>query len=502
MHARHYARLPLVWPALGLLLGVYLPGLGHIGVWVSFVAVGLLALWVGQRWPFLALFAIGLLGAAGGGVLQHRLARRTVPTAEALPPARLQLAISVTQDARPTPFGAYCLGRLARAATQDTSYGSFVGMRVVIYLPLAGLAPRQGETLSVNGWLAPLASIRSEGYRAYLQRTGIQAVCRVRGDYTCAPASGLLALRARLSRRIAAAHPDTTAEGLLQALLLGDRGAIQPTTRQAFVSAGTAHLLAISGQHVALWVVLLSYLLGVGARTGFSGRIRGTRALVLVALLWVYAVLAGGSPSVLRAAAVVSMAALATTLQRGASPLNFVALSAIVQVVAHPPRAYDLSFQLSHAAAVGILLALPHLRRILASKPSWLQGLLGLVGVSLAAQVATLPFQWAVFGQLPAYGLLANLVAVPLSGALLAVGWAWLALGWVPGVGWLLAEATSLCAGLLTRLAALVAGLPGAVVPLPPVSMLWPALLGVGLLLLGLWAYFRRPAPADGYLLA
>ena len=211
---------------------------------------------------------------------------------------------------------------------------------------------------------------------------------------------------------------------LLRAVELGERNDISQESfndglnvRDAFTRAGLAHLMALSGQNVALLVGALTWLL---ARLL---PIRWTRArypLLLFALggfLW----LVGPSPSITRAVLMGALVLVALWLGRGKLDIyGVLGLSAIASLLYQPGWLFDVGFQLSFLAVLGLSVS-PRLAALLPEKwPLWLR--LALV-VTPCAELATLPVVLHTFGQLPLLSLPANLAAAAIMAVLVPLGY-------------------------------------------------------------------------------
>lgn len=228
-------------------------------------------------------------------------------------------------------------------------------------------------------------------------------------------------------------------------ILLGYKGAMDAEKLQAYAVSGTLHILSVSGLHVGVLYAVLNLLLG------FADRQRITRILkwlLLLAILAIYALLTGLSPSVLRSVWMCGLLLTGQTFSRRTSGLNILAASALVLWVANPHLAADTGFQLSYAAVWGIMYIYP---RLMPEQTNW--PWIGQKGaeailVAIAAQIATLPLSLHAFYQFPVWFLPANLVAVPLGNICLLSGMALFATQPIPlvhdGCGWVLKHSVQL----------------------------------------------------------
>jgi competence protein ComEC len=216
-------------------------------------------------------------------------------------------------------------------------------------------------------------------------------------------------IRSRAERALGVGMPPREA-ALARGFVLGEDERIDPATVEDFRRAGLSHLLAVSGQNVALLALLampLLALLGMPLRA---------RLLWIVAAIAIYVPLAGGGPSIVRAGVMGVLTLLATFAGRRASRLYALAIAAVVTLAIDPRIGADIGWQLSFAAVLGILAIAQPLRRAIAS---WLgsgamRGALAEgVAVTVAATLATAPLIAFHFGELSSVSLFANLLALP-----------------------------------------------------------------------------------------
>lgn len=282
------------------------------------------------------------------------------------------------------------------------------------------------------------------------------------------PPSWIL-LRSRLTRSLHMRLPGFPGR-LAEAMLLGRSRALTPREREVFRRTGVSHLVAVSGLHVGLIAWLVNLVL--------TGLPRGTRILGTATAAWLYAALAGGAPSALRAAALITAVGAGAWTHRPRPLWRWLAL-VLPWCLWMDPRLLDsVGFRLSVGAVAGILFLSDCVR---------LRGRLRFLApavASLGAQWGTLPVLVHTFGTLAPAALLPNLVAVPLAGLFLPA--AVLALACAPlGVAgvWMTAAARGLGAALGSVLRT-SAGPSPFLRDLGPVH---PAVLVAGPLLVVLW---------------
>ncbi len=207
---------------------------------------------------------------------------------------------------------------------------------------------------------------------------------------------------------------------VITSLLLGDTDQYQDKElMKAFAATGTLHILSVSGMHVGLVYISLQFMLG------FLTKIKGGNALknsVILAVIWLYALIAGLSPSVLRSAFMLSIIIISQVLRKESNIYNSLAASAFVLLVIQPQFIHDIGFQLSYLAVAGIVYLFPKLT-FLYSSPSLVWRCIGKsAAVSIAAQLTTTPLSLFYFHQFPNFFLLANLLIVPISTLLIYSG--------------------------------------------------------------------------------
>ncbi|HET6570348.1 MAG TPA: ComEC/Rec2 family competence protein [Solirubrobacterales bacterium] len=218
---------------------------------------------------------------------------------------------------------------------------------------------------------------------------------------------------------------------LARGFVLGEDGGVDARTTEDFRRAGLAHLLAVSGQNVALLALLAMPLL---AALGMPLR---ARLLWVLGLIAVYVPLAGAGPSIQRAGIMGGLSVLATLSGRRASRLYGLAFAAVVLLGLEPGIAADVGWQLSFAAVLGILLLAAPLRRwILAriGRRGWRRALADGAAMTIAATLATAPLIVFHFEELSTTTLAANLLALPAVAPAMWLGMLAAAAGQVPGL--------------------------------------------------------------------
>ncbi|MGI5975418.1 MAG: ComEC/Rec2 family competence protein [Paludibacter sp.] len=208
---------------------------------------------------------------------------------------------------------------------------------------------------------------------------------------------------------------------VLSALTLGYKDELEPELREDFSYAGVMHILAVSGLHIGVIYMMLQLIFSMAFRRAKS-KILST--LFTLCALWLYAFMTGLPPSVIRATTMFSLVAIGTALNRKSQIYNTISVSAFIILPGNPNLLFDVGFQLSYTAVIGIVYFQPKINSLFKVKNQKLKWLTDSMAVSLAAQVGTLPLTLYYFHQFPNYFLITNIIVIPLASWIiyLAVG--------------------------------------------------------------------------------
>jgi competence protein ComEC len=217
-----------------------------------------------------------------------------------------------------------------------------------------------GDVLKISGELETPVQFEDFDYKSYLARQGIYSIIYYPGievldsNQGSRPLQWIYSLRERLSASLARALPEPQGS-LAQAILLGLRGNVPDSLYEAFSMTGTAHLLAISGLHIG---IIIAMFLSFGILV--FGRRRSIYIWLTLAITWLYALLAGMHPPIIRAAIMGSLFLIAEYLGRQRSAAIALAFAAAVMVGVQPNLLWTASFQLSFLAMAGLILLYPY----------------------------------------------------------------------------------------------------------------------------------------------
>jgi len=218
-----------------------------------------------------------------------------------------------------------------------------------------------------------------------------------------------------IDRLIHQLHNNQTA-GLLRGLLLADRTEIDYETKQNFINSGVIHILAVSGLHVGY--ILLFFIVVFGRFNIYL------RSIFTIVGLLCFMIITGIPASVFRATLMSIILVIAFLSGRSTNLLNSIALSAVIILLVKPFEILNPGFQLSYSAVLSIALIYPVIQQMINQagiKNKYLKNILLFIGVSLSAQIGTLPFTLAYFNKLSIVSLLANLFVIPLAGIIVGL---------------------------------------------------------------------------------
>jgi len=215
-------------------------------------------------------------------------------------------------------------------------------------------------------------------------------------------------------------HFNNESASVLKTLLLGKRNDLDEELYQNYVDAGAVHILAISGLHVGIITSILLFFLQKIPNTLLSYRL--IRYLTLSIGLWAFALIAGSSPSVLRATLMFNLIGLSLLIRDKGGRFDSLMLSMLFLLLINPSYLYDVSFQLSYAAVFSILTFYPIALRWWFPENKYVRYLWSLVAVGFTAQIVVIPISLYYFHQFSILFFISNLVVVPLLQPILILG--------------------------------------------------------------------------------
>ncbi len=283
----------------------------------------------------------------------------------------------------------------------------------------------QGNHLCVKGIISKPRGRRNPGefdYAKYLRNRGIVAIIKINdinkikilSHKSRFPDYLINKIRLEINHTISTLYKGTS-QALVKALILGERHDIEKSIVNDFVNSGTVHVLAVSGLHVGFIVAIFLLILG---RFGIFVR----SFLTIIGIVF-FILISGSHPSVVRAGLMAILLIVAFLSGRDYNPLNVLAFTALIILIANPMQLFDAGFQLSFSAVLSILVFYPLFRNYIYSLKlnSLLQKLLLFISVSVSAQIGTLPFTLIYFHKLSLISIVSNIFAIPLIGLIVAL---------------------------------------------------------------------------------
>lgn len=294
--------------------------------------------------------------------------------------------------------------------------------------PGQGVLPQPGMRVMTTGHLSPpQGPVEPGGFdfrrHAWFLKIGAVGYTRVPVLASALPGNGnrVFALRIYLSRAMQNALPGEIG-AFAAAITTGDRSGMGEGTLKALRDTNLAHLLAISGLHMGLLAgfVFSVVRLAIAMVPFVALRLPGHRIAAVFALIAAagYLALSGGNVATERAFIMVAVALIAVVFNRRAISLRAVALAALIVLVLRPEALLGPGFQMSFAATTALVAVFNHLRGAPEVVPRWLWAVLAVILSSAVAGFATAPVAAAHFNRIAQFGLVANLLTVPLMGIL------------------------------------------------------------------------------------
>jgi len=301
-----------------------------------------------------------------------------------------------------------------------------------------------GDVVAVDKNFFPIAGPKNPhefDYRAYLKKQKIYAHAFVDPSEVKKighePPNPLLAhalgIRTYARQKIEDWIPQQRERAILTALILGVKDYLDEETTSAYAAAGAMHVLAVSGLHVGIVVMILSVIFQKWKETRWGNVVF---TIGSVAIIWLYALITGFTPSVVRASTMFTVIIVSSAFNQRANIYNSLGLAAFVLILYNPYVIYAVGFQLSFAAVIGIVILQPRLYRLLDFSGIVTDYVWSITCVSIAAQVATFPLALVYFHQFPTYFLVSNLIVIPAAFLMLGGGISMLLVGSIlPALG-------------------------------------------------------------------
>ena len=247
-------------------------------------------------------------------------------------------------------------------------------------------------------------------YQAFLTSDQIYLLDRGRGNPII---SFALQLREQLIQKFRYYLPDESAAAFASTLVLGYRAELSKELIDAYAKTGTMHVLSVSGMHVGIVFMVLNLILKFMDKTSST---RLIRAILIIAVIWFYALVTGCSAPACRAAVMLSFIVLGKALNKHQNTYNLIAISAFLLLLYNPFYLVDAGFQLSYLAVTGLVFFHSRIYQTITINNKMLDYIWSYSALSIAAQLATLPISIYYFHQFPVYFLFSNMfIVIPIS---------------------------------------------------------------------------------------
>lgn len=227
-------------------------------------------------------------------------------------------------------------------------------------------------------------------------------------------------------------YPSQTTGALVKALLTGDRSDLSKEITGIFRDSGASHILALSGLHLGVLYLILTKLT---SPLGNSLTARRIRSPLIICAAFFYSIMTGAAPSIVRAFLFITINETSKLLGRRRKPVNVLLAALTIQLAVKPDVIGSVGFQLSYLAMAGIFILYPKLEGIYPSPGSGrlsrlnpFRRIWNAAALSVSCQVFTEPLAWHYFRTFPKYFILTNLIALPLTSAVIALSVATIAL--------------------------------------------------------------------------
>lgn len=216
---------------------------------------------------------------------------------------------------------------------------------------------------------------------------------------------------------------NNNSKAVASTLILGYRAQLDKELLTTYSNTGTMHVLSVSGMHVAIVVMLLSFLLSFLDR---NQKTKILKTVIIILLVWFYSLVTGLAPSVCRAALMISFVLIAKAKSTSVNIFNVLAISAFILLLYNPFNLVNVGFQLSYVAVGGLIYLYPKIHAVYQAKNKILGFIWSTMAVSIAAQIATAPLSLFYFHQFPVYFIISNLFIVIPAILIMYVGIAFL----------------------------------------------------------------------------
>lgn len=376
----------------------------------------------------------------------------------------LVLDIDVTKSSKKTKFGFYTEAQITQVYGKSKNYNVY--QNTIVYFDNK-VSLNKGKKYQINAKLKSVKKLikeKNNSYHKFLYQRKIFYTLnlnKVTKTTTIGKSDFITVLRTNIQSKLTGIINNKSSLALANAILLGEKSQLGGEIKETFVRSGSAHVLAVSGMHIGVIFLILSQLVNLFPKRTFQ---RKFATILTMLLLAIYVLLSGASPSAVRAGIMFELLLFAELLNRKRLILNAIFFTGLLQLAFDPNLLFDVSFQLSFSAVLGIIFINPMFSMIFKPNNKVFKLFYESLTVSLSAQIAVLPFSLYYFGAFPVWFWLSSLLTTQLVFVIVFVGFLMLLLAFVPVLNEILATIFSFSANLLVEILSWISNLNCAVV--------------------------------------
>ncbi len=385
---------------------------------------------------------------------------------------------------------------------KDTNQWKPYETKAIVYVKKDSTAPQfhYGDLLLIYGKFDEIQNSHNPyefDYKTFMRNKGIFLTSFIKSRYIEVLGTGygnfFVSTALKIRQKFIQIYKEYGFKGqqfaVLSALTLGYRDEVSRETKQMFANTGAMHILAVSGLHVGIIYMILTSLLGFMNKKKILFRLK---AVIIIFSLWMFAAIAGFSPSVTRSALMFSLFVIGHQVMKATTIYNIALASAFILLLINPLDIFSVGFQLSYAAVLSIVFFQPYIYELLHFKYLVPDKIWALVSVSVAAQIGTMPIGLYYFHQFPNYFFLTNIAVIPLASLILYTAVALISLSFLPFAAKFMAFVLKLWLKLLFVSVKSIDSLPFATtknifITTTQLFLLYAVILGVSL-----WLIYRK----------
>lgn len=297
-----------------------------------------------------------------------------------------------------------------------------IDKKVILYFEpdTNSLLLQPGDNILINAFIKPFRNLGNPDefdYKGFMQNKGFSGSAYLSsldwidtGQRSRSIKTEALRVRAKILDVYKTYEFGDDESSFLSAITLGYKADLSDDLKEAFRVSGTSHVLAVSGLHVGLVYIIISFFFSF---LGKRGKALILKQILVLLCLWGYVFITGMPVSVVRAAIMLSLLCIGNIFRRKGLSYNTVAVTAFFILALNPFYLFDVGFQLSFVAVLSIMFFQPKFSKIYIPKTKTGDYIWSLFTISLAAQLGVFPFVLYYFGTFPSYFFIANLLVLP-----------------------------------------------------------------------------------------